>query len=260
MSITVTRVRHSWPEVAGFTINRPKGDETYTFLYFHNSVELMLCGNVIVTVPGSWIIFKPRTPQWFCSRGPLKHDWMHLTGPVDEALLQVGLEADRLYILQNGSFITDAVRKIEQEHFSQPAHHHLMEELKFRELLLKLSRSCNSDVPRKRPKPATERQLQQVRSTVFSNLGDSWTVEKMAELCYLSPSRFHTVYRNLFGISPTEDLIRARIENAKHRLSGSTDTIQEIADSLGYKNVTHFCRQFKTFTTLTPSQYRTEHG
>ena len=127
-----------------------------------------------------------------------------------------------------------------------------MEELKFRELLLKLARSCTSGTAGKKPKPAIEKQLQQVRSTVFSNLGDNWTVEKMAGLCYLSASRFHTV----FGISPTEDLIRARLESAKHRLIASQDTIQEIADSLGYKNVTHFCRQFKVFTEVTPSQYR----
>ena len=256
MSITVTKVRHSWPEAAGFTINRPKGIDSYTFLYFHNSVELALHGQILVTEPGSWIIYNPHTPQWFCSREPLKHDWMHLTGDVDEALSQLGLEADRLYTPKNGRFITDGVRKIEHEHFSRPQHHHLMEELKFRELLLKLARSCSSGTPGKKPKPAIEKQLQQVRSTVFSHLGDSWTVEKMAELCYLSPSRFHTVYRNLFGISPTEDLIQARLENAKHRLTGSQDTIAEIADSLGYKNVTHFCRQFKSFTELTPSQYR----
>ena len=256
MSVTVTKVRHSWPEAAGFTINRPKGIDSYTFLYFHNGVELKLDGVVSVTEPGSWILFKPHTPQWFCSREPLKHDWMHLLGDVEEALSQVGLEADRLYTPKNGRFITDAVRKIEHEHFSKAEHHHLMEELKFRELLLKLARSCSSGAPGKKPKPAMAKQLQQVRSTVFSNLGDSWTVEKMAGLCYLSPSRFHTVYRNLFGISPTEDLIRARLESAKHRLTATQDTIQEIADSLGYKNVTHFCRQFKAFTEVTPSQYR----
>jgi len=256
MSVTVTKVRHNWPEAPGFTINRPKGIESYTFLYFHNAVELTLQETVRVTEPGSWIIFRPHTPQWFCSREPLKHDWMHLLGSVEEALAQVGLEADRLYTPKNGRFITDAVRQIEQEHFFRAPHHQLMEELKFRELLLRLARSRSSGTPGKKPKPAMEKQLQQVRSTVFSNLGDSWTVEKMAGLCYLSPSRFHTVYRNLFGISPTEDLIRARLERAKHRLSGSRDTVQEIADSLGYKNVTHFCRQFKAFTELTPGQYR----
>ena len=258
MSITVTRVRHSWPEAAGFTINRPKGTDDFTFIYFHNSVDLLLQGKIQTTEPGSCILFRPGTPQWFRSTEPLKHDWMHLTGPVEELLLQLDLQTDKVYVPGHGLFITDIVRQIEQEHFSKPDRHTLMQELKFRELLLKLSRSCNRDLPHKGLKPATEKQLQQVRSTVFSALGDSWTVEKMAGLCYLSPSRFHTVYRTLFGISPTEDLIQARIENAKNRLSGTADTVREIADSLGYRNVTHFCRQFKESTGVTPSQYRSE--
>lgn len=258
MSITVTRVRHSWPEAAGFTISRPKGIDSYTFLYFHNPVELLVQGQLLTTAPGSCIIFRPETPQWFCSREPLKHDWIHLTGPVEKALLQAGLQADTLYIPQSGHFITDAVRKIEQEHFSKPDRYQLMEELKFRELLLKLSRSCSRQTPQKRLKPGTEKQLQQVRNTVFSRLSEEWTVEKMAGLCYLSPSRFHTVYKLLFGISPTEDLIQARIENAKNRLTGGQDTVREIADSLGYRNVTHFCRQFKGITGKSPSLYRTE--
>lgn len=256
MSITVLSVRHSWPESAGFTINRPKGIDSYTFLYFHNSVELLVQGKTLVTQPGSCIIYRPDTPQWFCSREELKHDWMHLTGGVEDALQQVGLQADTLYVPQNGHFITDTVRTIEQEQFSKPARYRLMQELSFRQLLLKLSRSCAA--PQKRLKPATEKQLQQVRSAVFSRLSEEWTVEKMARLCYLSPSRFHTIYKTCFGISPTEDLIQARIENAKNRLSGGPDSVREIAEALGYRNVTHFCRQFKGITGKTPLEYRSE--
>lgn len=258
MSITVTRVRHSWPEAAGFTINRPKGIDSYTFLYFHNSVELLVRGKILVTQPGSCIIFHPDTPQWFCSREALKHDWMHMTGPVEEALTQTGLQADTLYIPKNGYFITDLVRKIEQEHFSKPAGYQLMQELKVQELFLKLTRSCCQQSQQNRLKPAMTKQLQSVRSTVFSRLSEDWSVGKMAKLCYLSPSRFHTIYKSCFGISPTEDLIQARMENAKNRLSGGQDTVREIAEGLGYRNVTHFCRQFKGITGKTPMEYRSE--
>lgn len=259
MDIQVTRVRHAWPERAGFTINRPKGLDSYTFLYFHNSVELLVQGQKVTTAPGSCIIYGQHTPQWFSSPEPLKHDWIHLTGDVDLALNQAGLEADRLYVPENGRFITELTRCIESEYFSGSKGHQLMMGLKFRELLLRLSRACDREAP-KRLKPAMEKQLLQVRNTVFSQLENDWTVEKMASLCYLSPSRFHTVYRSLFGISPTDDLIHARIENAKNRLTGDRESVLSISEALGYKNVTHFCRQFKTHTGMTPSQYRQSNG
>lgn len=255
MDIRVTRVRHAWPERAGFTISRPKGDESYTFLYFHNSVELLVEGQTVTTVPGSCIIYNMHTPQWFLSAEPLTHDWIHLVGDVPAALLEAGLQADRVYVPQNGRFITDIVAALEVEHFSKPQNHRVLTQLKFRELLIRLARACSAQPPAK-PKPAMEKQLLQVRTQVFSDLGNDWTVEKMAALCYLSPSRFHTVYKAQFGISPTEDLIRARIENAKNRLKGEQVSARQIAEELGYKNVTHFCRQFKKFTGQTPMEYR----
>ena len=258
MSIEVTRVRHAWPEQAGFTISRPKGIDSYTFIYFHNSVKLTVRGSTVTTTPGSCIIYRPNSPQWFQSNEPLRHDWIHLTGDVEAALAEAGLEADRVYVPENGRFITELTRHIESEHFSKPTGHRLMNELKFRELLLRLARSCSRISAHKRLKPAMEKQLLVVRDTVFSQLSNDWTVEKMAKLCYLSPSRFHTVYKILFGISPTDDLIHARIENAKNRLSNDRESVKSISDALGYKNTTHFCRQFKKLTGLTPMEYRQE--
>ena len=78
----------------------------------------------------------------------------------------------------------------------------------------------------------------------------------MAELAYVSPSRFHTVYRAAFGISPMDDLIHARIDTAKNRLCNSNESVNRLALELGYKNVTHFCRQFKKITGMTPVEFR----
>jgi AraC-like DNA-binding protein len=78
----------------------------------------------------------------------------------------------------------------------------------------------------------------------------------MASLAYLSPSRFHALYRAVFGISPMDDLIHARIDTAKNRLSDTEETVQNLSEQLGYRNVTHFCRQFKQLTGMTPVQFR----
>ena len=38
-----------------------------------------------------------------------------------------------------------------------------------------------------------------------------------------------------------------------------TKKIIQIAEALGYQNVAHFIRQFKSFVGITPSQYRKKH-
>ena len=256
--IVITRARHAWPEKAGFTIDRPKGLPEYTFLHFSESVEILVQGSVVTTPPGAVIFYSEAAPQWFHSPGPLIHDWMHLQGAVTLRLRECGLEPDRLYFPGNSRFITPILRQIELEVLTkQPGGEELME-LKLRELMILLARSCAQQ--EEKTDSAAEKRLRQVRTTVFSGLEQPWTVQEMASLAYLSPSRFHALYRAVFGISPMDDLIRARIDTAKNRLSDTEETVQNLSEQLGYRNVTHFCRQFKRLTGMTPSQFRASRG
>ena len=254
-SVTVTRARHAWPETRGFTIHRPRGIREYTFLRFHGSVQLLLDGQILDTPPGACIFFSTDTPQWFRSQEPLIHDWMHMEGAVPESLAAVGLELDRLYMPGNGQFVTAILREIEFEILSNQESDPLVE-LKYRELLIKLAREIHRGTVEESLRPEIKTRLRQVRSHIFSQLDRPWAVKDMAELAYLSPSRFHTLYRAAFGISPVDDLIRARIDTAKTRLSTSDETVAHLSEQLGYRNVTHFCRQFKGLTGLTPMEYR----
>lgn len=254
-SVVITRARHAWPEDKGFTIHRPRGIREYTFLHFHGSVRLLMDGEIITTPPGACIFYSMDTAQWFQSPGPLVHDWMHMVGAVPESLAAVGLEPDRLYVPGSGQFVTAILREIEFELLTHTDHNPLPE-LKYRELLIKLAREVRRSSAEGPLKSGVKNQLRQVRTRIFSQLDKSWTVKEMAELAYLSPSRFHTLYRTAFGISPMDDLIRARIDTAKNRLCNSDETVALLANHLGYRNVTHFCRQFKSLTGLTPMEFR----
>lgn len=255
-NIRVTRARHAWLEEKDFCIDRPRGIKEHTFLRFHVSVELLVDGRVVTTEPGACIFYSADTPQWFHSPDKLIHDWVHLTGDMAGLLLQAGLRPDALYQPSNSRFITPIVREIELDVLTRRDTGDGLAELKLRELALKLSRAVRSSDGESAIKSAVKEQLRQVRGQVFASLDRSWTVEDMAALAYLSASRFYTVYRAVFGISPGEDLIQARIDMAKNRLRDSHEPISELAEHLGYRNTTHFCRQFKQITGLTPSQFR----
>ena len=255
-SVHISRARHAWPEAKGFVINRPRGLQEYTFLRFHGSVRLLVKGQIITTQPGACIFSGIQTPQWFESPEPLIHDWMHMTGPVPETLAREGMETDTLYQPSNAQFVTSILRELEFEILSNPEENSPLVELKYRELLIKLGRAVSGENPQSTLKPQVKDHLRQVRGKMFANLEHDWTVREMAQLAYVSPSRFHALYRAAFGLSPMDDLIHARIDTAKNRLSNSDEPIYRLALGLGYKNVTHFCRQFKKSTGMTPVEYR----
>ena len=215
---------------------------------------------MVVTPPGAVIFFAADTPQWLRSPDPLLHDWMHMTGDMEAMLRDVGLAPDRLYFPGNSRFITPILRQIELEVLTDQPHRSELAELKLRELLILLRRSCMGQEGAERPDSAAVKRLRQVRSTVFSQMEKPWTVADMASLAYVSPSRFHALYRAVFGISPMDDLIRARIDTAKNRLTDTDESVQVLSEQLGYRNVTHFCRQFKALTGLTPSRFRASRG
>ena len=240
--VIITQCRHAWPERSEFVINRPHGLRQYTFLHFHNEVEILVQDQILTAPAGSLIFYDIDTPQWFYSRAPLVHDWMHMTGDAAIALQQVQLLTNTLYLPQSGQFITDITREIEGEVLSKRPYSQEIIALKFQELLVKIARACSGTVPLSVPSAVKEDLFLGIRKQMFSNLERSWTVASLAELAHLSPSRFYDVYRAIFHISPTADLIHARIDRAKRYLHDTDIPIHTLAESLGYGNVTHFCR------------------
>ena len=250
----IVRIRHTWPEKAGFTISRPNGWPEYTFLHFWNPVEIQLEGKRILADPSACIIYDLKTPQWFCSHEPLVHDWLHMTGDVPAVLDAIGLHANTLYYASDSAKITELVHTMEQEFYSkQPLSGDLCE-IKLKELFITLYReNC---VPKAQSKDSRESRLfSDMRQYMFSHLKEYWTIPKMAQTVHLSESRFYVVYKSLYGISPVNDLIRARIESAKYYLSTGYYTVTDIAELCGYNSVFHFIRQFKQVTAMTPTQY-----
>ena len=254
---TVTGIRHAWPEKAGFRMNRPTGYHNYSFVHFISAVEITLNGETSEIPAHTCLLYRPETPQYFVSREPLTHDWFHFTSDetLDGLLNRLNLPADTLFCPRKADFISGIVQEMEIEFFgNKPGRDDLLD-AKIRELFCKLSRAasgeCDAYVD-----PATSERLQKLRSDMFFTLAHPWTVPEMAARVGFSESRFYSVYRTVYGNSPMDDLIRARIDAAKNALLFTSDPVSAIAESLGYSNLTHFIRQFRSLTGISPAKYR----
>jgi len=78
----------------------------------------------------------------------------------------------------------------------------------------------------------------------------------MAAEVGFSKSRFYNIYKSIYGITPTADLIEARVNSARNMLLSTSKKIEDISYLLGYENTTHFIRQFKKWTGYSPAAYR----
>lgn len=80
-------------------------------------------------------------------------------------------------------------------------------------------------------------------------------VSYYADLCHLSTSRFHHVFKAHTGVSPIEYINNAKINRAKELLSNTNLSVADIAERIGFSDQNYFCRMFKKKTGITPKQF-----
>ena len=77
----------------------------------------------------------------------------------------------------------------------------------------------------------------------------------LAKLRNVSVRQLQRIFRLQLGRSPQEWLNEQRILAAQKSL-GVGNPIKMVALDLGFKQSSHFCRQFKTLSGFTPSQFK----
>ena len=82
------------------------------------------------------------------------------------------------------------------------------------------------------------------------------TMKSMADLCHLSPSYFSRLFNRETGETFINYVNRYKIGLAKTMLRKTNDSINRIASTLGYINVSYFIGLFKQFEGVTPTVYR----
>ena len=255
MSINVASCRHEWPEKAGFCLDRPRGLPYYIFIHFKTPVTYSIGGREEKLSPGACVICPPNT--WSCirSEGVLIHDWMHLSGEVEEMLSHFSLECRRIYYVKDSAHLSRMFQTIERELYSDMPYKNEMIETKLSEMFIQISReSTNGEMGEDIAADVYEA-FKKLRIDAFANVAQNPNVKDMARLVHLSESRFYVLYKQIFGISPKNDLIIARIERAKSLLEENKYTNSEIAAMTGYTNEYHFIRQFKKIEGITPKEY-----
>ena len=100
--------------------------------------------------------------------------------------------------------------------------------------------------------------LQRLRREIETNPQREWSIADMAKEIGISRSHLQRLYKQYFSVSCMDDLISSRISKAKKLLQYTDLRIQEIAVQCGYRNESHFMRQFKERCGITALQYRRE--
>jgi two-component system response regulator YesN len=98
--------------------------------------------------------------------------------------------------------------------------------------------------------------VDRVKKYIEAHYSTDLKASEVAAWLKITPNYFSIVFNQSFGKGFAEYLNEVRIEHAKQFLSGTHDRVFEIAEKVGYKDYKYFCSIFKSYTGVTPTQYR----
>jgi len=84
--------------------------------------------------------------------------------------------------------------------------------------------------------------------------------DELAEMSVMSQTYFRRVFKNVYGNSPVQYIIKLRLEYSKQLLSSNLYTVSEVSDKAGFSDPKYFSKVFKKYYGYSPKQYSMRRG
>lgn len=90
-----------------------------------------------------------------------------------------------------------------------------------------------------------DKRLIEIIEYVRSNINGDLTNKKIAQVCFLSEDYIGQFFKNLTNERLQDFVEDQRLQMAMHKLNTTSDSVQEIAYAVGFKDPAYFSRRFK---------------
>jgi len=99
-------------------------------------------------------------------------------------------------------------------------------------------------------------QIRPVLAYVDGHCRESITLDDVAEVVHVSPSRVRHVFKDVTGVSFKEYVTQVRVAEAKRLLLSTDLSVSEIARAVSYTNLNQFYKVFYRSCAMSPGEYR----
>jgi AraC-like DNA-binding protein len=181
--------------------------------------------------------------------------WIHFDGATSREYIQMlQSQNEPVYALKNALSMENELKKVinmisSQENINDP-----LCSLSILQLLTEAMLGNDSRDIKKHPSHVIEDTL----SYISSHIGDSLSLQFLADRAGLSPFYFTRLFKKETGYTPHNYIIQSRINIAKFYLKSSEYSIKQICFNSGFPSESSFCSTFKKISGMTPSEYKAE--
>lgn len=97
--------------------------------------------------------------------------------------------------------------------------------------------------------------IMKAKRYIDEHYGEAITLRMLADMCYMNQNYFSAVFRDNVGMTYVKYLNAVRMEHAKKMLQEGKK-IKVVSEKCGFQNTRYFSEKFKSYTGVTPEQYR----
>lgn len=127
----------------------------------------------------------------------------------------------------------------------------------FCELLLFIWACGQTELSERTPLLNKEANVRNIIGYIENHYMEELSLERVADSVYLSKFYMVKIFKELTGMTVFEYINKRRISQAKLLfLFDKKRTVTEVGYEVGFKQLTHFSRNFKQLVGVTPEQYR----
>ncbi len=128
-----------------------------------------------------------------------------------------------------------------------------------RELVVNLRPSGGGEERNLSPAPeqaGVEERLEELPAWITSRLRANLSVDVLAERACVCPRHFRRIFKRRFNVSPAEYVERLRVTEAARRLASLNSSVDQVADSVGYRTADVFRRAFERRFGIAPKRFQ----
>jgi AraC-like DNA-binding protein len=234
-----------------FTIERPDPDFFTLLFTFSGTGKVTTLNDDWELEPGSLLVLPPHVANTIAlANEEWQLAWMMLS-PSSPLMNHLPIRIQLLH-MPYGELLQNSIDGLVLAQTMPALAHSKIQPLLVAQMMQVLNASLSES-------PIQSRQalrLKQVFEQIEKQLDCDWTVEKMAELAHFSAPHFHRLCKQFYQQSPLQHVISLRMKHAKRLLSGTDWPIQDIAELVGYPELTNFSTRFRKAHGTSPRDFR----
>lgn len=249
--INVLHVNFDTIHKKDFVYDRPSGDDFWLLLLIHSYSYIRVNDVELKYPPNTMVLFKPGQSAFYraCDE-TYSNDWLRFETD-DIQIIDAPIPGGIPFIARDHVYVHMLYQLLTYEFMTESKMKESIMEKLIQTMFFKLNEAFDTN-----PKTPMCRNLQDLQRLIYKEPARNWTVAEMASKLNISTGHLERIYKNTFGVSCMEDVIKSRINLAQKYLCSDVYNTDEIIQLCGYNNSAHFYRQFKKIAGVTPREYK----